>query len=136
MTSFRFALVAVFLAAATVPVGVGSLSADERRTDVSEEVEARRVVREFFRTLNARRYDETCALLADGYFARRAAERRHCAIGLRVGFMWSQEIRWRIVGVSTEGAWVVVQTVADGAPGVLLLTRVGGRLHLLDMAER
>jgi hypothetical protein len=136
VTSFRLALVVVFLAAVALPVGVGSVAGGDSRISITE-AEAREVVAEFFRTLNARRYEETCELLADGYYARRpGSSRRDCAIGLRIGFLWSQEIRWRITGVRIEGERATVETVADGAPGALMLTYAQGRLRVLDVTER
>jgi hypothetical protein len=123
-------IVLLFVAAVALPLGVDAMVDDVERSSIAE-AEAREVVAEFFRTLNARDYDTTCALLADRYFAREGSERRNCAIGLRVGFLWSQEVRWRITAVRVEGHKVIVDTIADGAPGTLVLVRSALGLRVL-----
>jgi hypothetical protein len=134
MTKLGPLLALAFLVAVLLPVGTNSLIGGSQSP--ATESEAREVVAEFFRTLNSRRYEETCALLADGYFARRpGSSRRICAIGLRASLMWSQETRWRVTDVTTERDLIVVRTVANGAPGSLVLERVGGLLRVLDVLD-
>ena len=92
---------------------------------------------DFFTTLNERRYERTCDLLARGYLrAHRLEQPRQCALGLRIGFMWSQEIRFEIGDVRLRGRQAVVQAVADGARGELVLVREGGRFKVLAVRGR
>jgi hypothetical protein len=123
-------LVVLFVAAVALPLGVGAVVDDAERSSISE-VEARQIVAQFFQTLNARDYDATCALLADRYFAREGSERRNCAIGLRVGFLWSQQVRWRITGVRIDGDRAFVDTLADGSAGTLVLVRSEAGVRVL-----
>jgi hypothetical protein len=95
------------------------------------EVEARRVVTELFRTLNERRYERTCSLLADGYFDGSPLGRSECALGLRIGFMWSSEFRVRVSGVRSAGDRAVVKATVNGAPGAILIVREHGSYRIL-----
>jgi hypothetical protein len=54
-----------------------------------------------------------------------------CSLGLRIGFMWSQEIRFRIGEVRLRERQAVVEAIADGARGELVLVREGARLKVL-----
>jgi hypothetical protein len=90
------------------------------------------VAHDFFTTLNERRYEHTCDLLARGYLRASRLERAsQCPLGLRIVFMWSQEIRFEIGDVRLRGRKAVVQAVADGARGELVLVREGGRFKVL-----
>jgi hypothetical protein len=101
------------------------------------EAEARQVVRNLFVSLNARRYADTCALLGDGYYRQNAGTTpQTCEIGLRVGLMWTQRIRFRITAVVVHGDRVVVSARADGAPGRVVLAREEGRLKVQAIAGR
>jgi hypothetical protein len=99
--------------------------------DARVEVEARRVVTELFRTLNERLYERTCSLLADGYFDGSPLGRSQCALGLRIGFMWSNEFRVSLDGVRVDGDRAVVKAVVNGAPGRILVVRGDGRYRIL-----
>ena len=106
--------------------GVGSASS--RR---ALEAEARGVAVELLRTINERQYEHSCDLLAEG-----RTDHELCVVGLRVGFMWSQEIRFRVTGVRLEGDRAVVDALADGAPGRVVLARLGGRYRVLRLEGR
>jgi hypothetical protein len=93
---------------------------------------ARSVAVEFFRSQNERRYEDTCRLLSGGFYERHGLrDRRTCAGVLRVAFAWSGRIDFRIGGIRREGDRVVVEAVAEGAPGRILLVRERGRLRIL-----
>jgi hypothetical protein len=103
-------------------------------TEAPVEAEARGVVTELFRTLGERRYASTCALLADGFFAEGPTlGRRHCALGLRLGFMGSPELRVRLEGVRVEGDRAAVRAVVNGLAGQVTLVREAGRLRILRL---
>jgi hypothetical protein len=100
-----------------------------RRTAAAE---ARSVAVEFFRSQNERRYDDTCRLLSRGFIASHGLrDRRTCAAVMRVALVWSAKIEFRIGRVTQDGYRVVVQAVADGSPGQLVLVREGGSLRIL-----
>ena len=115
---------------ATVCIPVAALAASR----VSYEEEARGVTVAFFRSINVRRYDKTCRLLSNGYYRKyRIPSRRHCVAGLRIGFMWSQEIRFRITDIDANRVRAIVTAVADGAPGRVVLVRERGRFKVLEL---
>lgn len=123
---------AVAATAVVLVLSAGAFGSGGRAT-----TEARSVATEFFRTINARRYAQTCDLLSAAYFERyHIPSKEHCATGLRIGFMWSQEIRFRITGVTVEADRVVVRSLADGVPGRILLVREEGRLKILALEGR
>jgi hypothetical protein len=98
----------------------------------SEEALARATVALFFQTINARQYARTCDLLSVGYYQRyKLLNKERCALGLRVGFMWSQEIHYRITSVNVSRGHAVVETLADGVPGQIVLVPEGGGFKVL-----
>lgn len=97
--------------------------------------EARLVATELFRALNERRYARTCALLADAYFSQGPDGRRWCELGLRVGFVWAQEVEFRVTAVQAGARGAVVAGVADGEPGRVVLVRAAGRYRVLRVVE-
>jgi len=87
---------------------------------------------EFFRSQNERRYDDTCRLLSNGFIRTHGLrDRRTCAAVMRVTFVWSAKIEFRVGRVTREGAHVIVRAVADASPGQLVLVREGGSLRIL-----
>jgi hypothetical protein len=94
--------------------------------------QARSAATEFFRSQNERRYASTCQLLSDGFIKSHALrDRRTCTAVMRVAFVWSGKIDFRIGRVTQEGDRVVVRAVADGAPGRLVLVTEDGALRIL-----
>ena len=101
---------------------------------VSAEEEARRVTVAFFRSINERRYEQTCRLLSKAYYKKyRIPSRRHCVAGLRISFMWSQEIEFRIGGIEADRDRAVVNSTADGAAGRVILVRERGAFKVLAL---
>jgi hypothetical protein len=94
--------------------------------------EARSVATEFFRSQNERRYASTCRLLSDGFIRSHALrDRRTCTAVMRVAFVWSGKIDFRIGRVTREHDRLVVHAVADRAPGRIVLVREDGELRIL-----
>jgi hypothetical protein len=101
---------------------------------VSAEDEARRVTVAFFRSINARRYEQTCRLLSRAYYKKyRIPSKRYCVAGLRISFMWSQEIEFRIGGIEADRDRAVVNSTADGAAGRVILIRERGVFKVLQL---
>ena len=50
---------------------------------------------------------------------------------MRVAFVWSGKIEFRIGRVTRDGDRLVVRAVADGAPGLIVLVREDGGLRIL-----
>jgi hypothetical protein len=94
--------------------------------------EARSVAVEFFRSQNERRYEDTCRLLSRGFYETHGLrDQRTCAAVLRVAFVWSGKIEFRIGKITRDGYRVDVQAVADGAPGRIVLVSESGSLRIL-----
>ena len=120
------ALAAFAVAGLTLSAQIGSSAGTLTRSEASS------VAHEFFTSLNRRRYEQTCDLLAKGYLeTHRLDSASQCSLGLRIGFMWSQETRFRIERVQLRGGQAFVDAVVDGAPGQLVLAREGSRLKIL-----
>ena len=101
---------------------------------LSAEEEARRVTVAFFSSINERRYEQTCRLLSKAYYKKyRIPSRRHCVAGLRISFMWSQEIEFRISGIEADRNRAVVNSTADGAAGRVILIRERGAFKVLEL---
>jgi hypothetical protein len=108
------------------------LSGDTLAASRTTAAEARSVAVEFFRSQNERRYDDTCRFLSNGFItSHRLRDRRTCAAVMRGAFVWSAKIQFRIGKVTWDGTRVVVQAVADGSPGQLVLVREDGHLRIL-----
>ena len=112
------------VAAGVVVVGSASGGAAAARA------EAQATAGAFFRSINQRRYDWTCALLSASYYHRHGLDSQRCALGLRVGFMWSDEIRFRLTDVRVDGSRAVVDALVDGVPGRLVLVSERGRFKV------
>jgi hypothetical protein len=125
------------IAAATVLAGFGTaglcgpvLASGSNDPTLADQ--ARQVAVEFFRSQNERRYDGLCGLLSRGFYRTHALrDRRTCVAVSRVAFVWSLKIDFWIGNVVREGARFVVQAVADGSPGRIVLVREGGSLKIL-----
>jgi hypothetical protein len=119
--------------ACLVAMSAGTAVGVVARTDgPSEEALARATVGQFFQTINARQYMRTCDLLSVGYYrSYKLLNKERCALGLRIGFMWSEEIHYRITSVDVSGGRAVVETLADGVPGQIVLVPEGGGLKVL-----
>lgn len=128
-----FVRVLAVLAGLSLGLAVVAIDAASSRADGDARVEARArdVVTRLFRTIDERRYASTCDLLADGYFEGSPLGRRRCALGLRIGFMWSNELRIRLGRVRVDGDRVVVEAVVNGAPGTVEVVRETGRFRVL-----
>ena len=118
-------------ALATSLVGALGLAGDVPAASQTIATEARGVAVEFFRSQNERRYDDTCRLLSNGFLRSHGLrDRRTCAAVMRVAFVWSEKIDFRIGSVTNAHGRVVVDAVADRAPGRLVLGREDGELRI------
>ena len=112
-------------------LGFGAKIAAPGQTGITEAT-ARGVVVEFFRSQNERRFDRTCGLLSRGFYdASALPDRPTCVALLRVGFLWSGRIEFRIRAVEHVEDGFVVRAIADGAPGRIVLVREGRNLRIL-----
>jgi hypothetical protein len=127
---------AVWAAAATSLFSLSGLAGESlaagRPVAAVVAAEARSVAVEFFRSQNERRYDDTCRILSRGFIASHGLrDRRTCAAVMRVAFVWNGKVEFRIGRVTREGSRVVVQAVADGTPGRIVLVPEDGALRIL-----
>jgi hypothetical protein len=126
------ALAAVAAAVALATVGIGGTLSAKRVDSAATEAQARRVAVEFFRSQNERHYKTTCRLLSDGFIRSHALrDRRTCTAVMRVAFVWSGKIDFRIGSATLSGDRVIVHAVADRAPGRLVLVHEDGKLRIL-----
>ena len=125
------------MATALATMGVGGTFSSHGRNDVrATEAQARSLAIEFFRSQNERRYDVTCRLLSRGFLETHALrDRRICTVVMRVAFVWSGRIDFRIGSVTREANRVVVHALADGAPGRLVFVREDGALRILAVQD-
>ncbi len=56
-----------------------------------------------------------------------------CVLGLTVGFANSPTVFFRILGVRPEGEGTLVEVLANGVPGQIVLVRESGRLKVLRL---
>ena len=93
---------------------------------------ARSVAVEFFRSQNERQYDRTCALLSRGFYtSHRLPDAQTCVALLRISFMWSGPIEFRLGAVARVRGGFIVRAIADGSPGHIVLVREDGDLKIL-----
>ncbi len=103
----------------------------------SSEALARQTAREFFQTINARDYGKTCDLLAAQFYRENhVPDKARCALALRIDFTWAPSYRFRIVGVRVDGARAVVEALANGAPGEVVLVREHGRFKVASVGSK
>jgi hypothetical protein len=137
MARWTSLLGAVAAATALATMGIGGTVWGKHRNDArATEAQARSLAIEFFRSQNERRYEVTCRLLSRGFFRTHALrDRQTCAAVMRVAFVWSGRIDFRIGSVTREVNRVVVHAVADGAAGRLVLVREDGALRILALQD-
>jgi hypothetical protein len=101
----------------------------------SAEARAAATVTMFFRSINARHYARTCELMSVRFYRENhVPTKERCVLGLRVGFMWSPSIRFRIIGVLVDGRRAVVTAIANGAPGRIVLVDDHGSFRILSVS--
>ena len=117
---------------AVLAIAVSVSAAAQGAARLSYEEEARNVAVAFFRSINERHYEQTCRLLSKGYYKKhRIPSRRYCVAGLRIGFMWSQEIRFRITDIEADRDRAIAYATADGVRGRVVLVRERGSFKVL-----
>jgi hypothetical protein len=128
-------IVATLSVVGTVAIA-GTFSGANEKDSVATEAQARSVAVEFFRSQNERRYDDTCRLLSRGFYGTHGLrDPQTCTAVMRVAFVWSGKIEFRIGAVAREGDRLVVRAVADGAPGRIVLVREDGALRILAVQD-
>jgi hypothetical protein len=93
---------------------------------------ARSLAVEFFRSQNERQYDRTCGLLSRRFYvSHRLRDQQTCVALLRISFMWSGQIAFKIGAVDRVKNGFVVRAIADGAQGQIVLVKENGDLKIL-----
>lgn len=118
-------------------MGIGGTFSLHGRSEGSvAEAQARSLAVRFFRSQNERRYEVTCRLLSRHFLKTHALrDRKTCTAVMRVAFVWSGRIDFRIGTVTREADRVVVHALADGAPGRLVFVQEGGALRILAVQD-
>jgi hypothetical protein len=137
MARWTALLGAVAAATALATMGIAGTFWSHGRSDArAAEAQARSLAIEFFRSQNERKYDVTCRLLSRGFITTHALrDRQTCTAVMRVVFVWSGRIDFRIGEVTREADRVVVHALADGAPGRLVFVREDGALRILTVQD-
>ena len=118
---------------ATLALGSTPVSA---ASGLTVEAQARTVVSEFFQTINARQFKKTCDLMSARFYKNNhIPDRKHCVLGLTVGFGMSPEVHFRILGVRRQGDRAIVRTLANGAPGTIVLIKEAENLKVLSVGS-
>jgi hypothetical protein len=100
----------------------------------SVESEATAVASRFLRTLNAKRFERVCQMMSARFYRENdVPDEARCVLGLRVGFMGAPEVRFRILGVRVDNGRAVVDALADGAPGRIVLVQEHGVFKVLSL---
>jgi hypothetical protein len=127
---------AVAAAATLATLGIAGTLSPTKANSTAVTARARSVTAEFFRSQNERRYADTCRLLSRGFISSHALrDRRTCTAVMRVAFVWNGKIEFRIGRVTVEHDRVVVQAVADGAPGRIVLVHEDRALRILAVDD-
>jgi hypothetical protein len=125
--SIRRTLVTIAVAAAVVVSLAGATVDSQKGTARSTEARARAVAAEFIRTINAKRFEQTCRLLSTRFYRQNhIPTRARCVLGLRIGLTGAPTYRFRILGVRVDAERAVVQALANGVPGQLVLVAESG----------
>lgn len=125
--SIRRTLVTAAVAAAAAASLAGATVASHQASAGSTEARARAVAADFLRTINTRRFERTCRLLSTRFYRQNhIPSREHCVLGLRIGFTGAPTYRFRILSVRVDAGGAVVQAVANGVPGQLVLVAESG----------
>ena len=129
----RNTLATALLAGQLATLGLGVASAPAAG-GLAVEAEARAVVSDFFQTINSRQFGKTCDLMSARFYKQhRIADRKRCVLGLTVGFANSPTVFFRILGVRLHADQAIVRTLANGAPGQIVLVREAGALKILEL---
>jgi len=125
------------VATALATMGIGGTFSLHGRSDArATEAQARSLAIAFFRSQNDRRYEVTCRLLSLGFIRTHALrDRQTCTAVMRIAFVWSGRIDFRIGTVTREADRVVVHALADGTPGRLVFVREDGALRILAVQD-
>jgi len=100
----------------------------------SVESRAKAVAIRFLRTLNAKRFERACHMMSARFYRENdVPNEARCVLGLRIGFMGAPEVRFKILGVRVVEGRAVVDALADGAPGRIVLVQEHGVFKVLSL---
>lgn len=125
----RIVVAVLFTAAAGAGAGIPLAIS---KGDVAASAQARVVADRFFRTIDERRYAQTCDLLSARFYNRNhVPDKRHCVLGLSVGMAMAPSYRFEITAVRVTRNGAVVSATANGQPGRVVLVLERGVLKVL-----
>ena len=128
LTTFVTAAVAAAVLVVLPRATVGGNAASVRSS------EARLVARRFLRTINTRQFEATCSMLSRRFYRENhVPSRERCVLGFRIGFTWAPTYRFQIGAAHASGDRVTVETLANGAPGTVVLVREAGEFRVLSV---
>jgi hypothetical protein len=133
MNSRKILATAILASQLLVTLGFGVMPASAA-SGFTAKAQARGVVSRFFQTINARQFAKTCDLMSTRFYrANHIPDKKHCLLGLSVGFANSPTVFFRILRVRPAGEEMVVKVVANGVRGEIVLVRESGHLKVLRL---
>ena len=100
----------------------------------AREALARNTAREFFQTINVRRFDRTCNLLSARFYRENhIPDRARCVLALQIEFTWAPSFHFSIRDVRLDGDRAIVTALANRAPGHVVLVEEAGRFKVLSV---
>ena len=130
-------LVTAAVSAAGVVTRAGATVDSHQDSERSVQARARAVAMEFLGTINTRRFEETCRLLSIRFYRQNHIPTpERCVLGLRIGLTGAPTYRFRILSVRADAGRAVVQAVANGVPGQLVLVAESGGFKVSSVQDR
>jgi hypothetical protein len=122
-------LMAAVGAAGIAGLGIGFAFTPQGSSETSQ---ARAVAESFFRTIEHKRFRQTCDLLSRRFYTENhVPDKRRCVLGLTVGMSMAPTYGFEITSVKLTKGRAVVTALANGVPGRIVLVREGGELKVL-----
>ena len=101
---------------------------------VSSESQAKAAATQFMRTLNAKRFEQVCHMMSARFYRENdVPDEARCVLGLRIGFMGTEKVRFKILGAHVNEGRAVVQALANGALGRIVLVEEHGVFKVLSL---
>jgi hypothetical protein len=133
----RVVLVSTLAAVLFAAVAVAGFERPASPAVVSAESRAKDAARLFLRTLNAKRFEQVCHMLSARFYrVNKVPDEARCVLGLRIGFIGTDKVRYKILGAHVDGNRAVVDALADGEPGRIVLVQERSVFKVLAVRGR
>jgi hypothetical protein len=100
----------------------------------SAEAQAKAAAIRFMQTLNAKRFEDVCHMMSARFYRENdVPDEARCVLGLRIGFIGTDAVRFKVLGAHVDNGRAVVRALADGAPGQIVLVQERGVFKVLSL---